>query len=155
MGDKIITEKFAVSSGGGRLFFAFRLSVRRISISLSDTVKSGNAERFPPSGREVAFLPKAKKTEGARRPVIEFEETYDEWDEGKTSPIYKFLRMISRVAGLPQSRFARQLPPGGSDFARRYPRWELRLPQALCAFAMTCFIIPKSSRTAPHPSAYG
>ena len=45
--------------------------------------------------------------------------------------------MISRVAGLPQSRFARQLPPGGSDFVRRFPRWELRLPQALRAFAMT------------------
>ena len=49
---------------------------------------SGNAERFPPSGREVDFLPKAKKTEGARRPVIEFEETYDEWDEEKTSSTY-------------------------------------------------------------------
>ena len=45
----LVAEKFAVSSGGGRLFFAFRLSVRRISILLSDTAKgsrlTSNAER--------------------------------------------------------------------------------------------------------------
>ena len=33
------------------------------------------------------------------------------------------------------------------------PRREVRLPQALRAFAMTGFNIPKACRTAPHPSA--
>ncbi len=46
--------------------------------------------------------------------MIEFDETYDKWDEGKIASIFKFLQIISLIAELPQSRDARQLPPGGS-----------------------------------------